>query len=183
MSVDTDPLNELFVATKGSFPWSRVAPAMEYWYGITRGEKIVPRGRDEIDLVEYRHVIETLRKKPVSIECVKTIPEQPKNPLEYLQYERRLLAGLLGRLGTEDWNNLWLQLHECFAMKLLYRINGQYSRAWESIWHGIFFTCAYALIGDEEVFEECRAFLKVQEEALALGFKPDYPDTFLVLVA
>ena len=54
---------------------------------------------------------------------------------------------------------------------------------WDSLWDSLFYTCGFALAGDEERFKVCLDLLKVQEQALGLGFKKDEPQTFVALCA
>ena len=54
---------------------------------------------------------------------------------------------------------------------------------WDSLRDSLFYTCGFALAGDEKRFKVCLDLLKVQEQALGLGFKKDKPQTFIALCA
>ena len=66
MSVDLQPLQELFAETDGALRWSEVEPCLQFWVDVARGETTLLKPQSEIDEGVYCAAVETATRCKVT---------------------------------------------------------------------------------------------------------------------
>ena len=160
--VDLAPLRDLFQKQDKMAFWTRVEEALVHWVKVAETGKLPLVPDKKINAVAYAVAVAKATGRPVK----KVVFVSRKHPFQKPEWmtENVYRASLVDSLGASLGDSLWDSL-------------------WDSLRDSLFYTCGFALAGDEKRFKVCLDHLKVQEQALGLGLKKDEPQTFVALCA
>ena len=201
-NVDLTPLRNLFEKENKMAFWTRVEEALVHWVKVAETGELLLLPDKEINAVAYAVAVAKATGRPVKkVVFVSRKYPFPKPEWMTENVYRASLWDILGDiLGDILWDSLWVSLRASLRDSLWDSLGDSFwdslwaslrASLWDSLgdslgtslWASLFFTCGFALAGDEKQFKVCLDLLKTQEQALGLGFKKDKPQTFIALCA
>jgi len=210
MSVDLQPLKELFEYIDGALPWGEVKPCLKFWVDVANDETSLLKPESGLDAEAYRVAVEAAMGREVtevvfvSSICPRwmrgevyaaNLRESLGETLRYsimvsLRYSRMASFGdsfmaslrdcIWESLGVSLGASLRASLGESFLDSSGLNLTDRFRNNLED---SLRYSLAFALAGNRERFEQFKALLAAQEGAIGFGFLKDEPTVFLALVA